>query len=325
MKKESPSWRQFEQLVARIERDSRPFGWEVRSPDRIRSKITGRLREVDASIRIQSESGEKLVLVECRERSSKQDVTWIEQLATKKESLGAEELIAVSSRGFTNDARATAKYFGIELKKLEELSVTDINPVLKLDFVLYPHARFELLNVACRRFRSLEWKLPNNDFDFDLPSGISTTDNIFENAETGFSWSLNHMWHDLQEAVNPFAYVPRSGRSIVRSAGFPYPGNVRLRLKDRSEVLGDVLMTIRLWFDIERVTLEAATRRTYISNNGSALQRIEFASEMRGYEDWRVSLQAPHDASDTSSIRGGFEKPEATEQEDKRYRWIRLA
>jgi hypothetical protein len=50
-KKELPAWKQFEQLVARIESDASKESLTVVSPDRIRCKITGRKREVDASIR----------------------------------------------------------------------------------------------------------------------------------------------------------------------------------------------------------------------------------------------------------------------------------
>lgn len=42
-----PEWKEFEQLVARIEKDAGPLGLIVRSPDKIRCKITGRKREVE--------------------------------------------------------------------------------------------------------------------------------------------------------------------------------------------------------------------------------------------------------------------------------------
>jgi len=44
-----PEWRKFEQMVARIEADARPLGLVIKSPDRVRSLVTGDLREVDAS------------------------------------------------------------------------------------------------------------------------------------------------------------------------------------------------------------------------------------------------------------------------------------
>ena len=84
----NPEWREFEKLVARIEIDSRQLGWVVRSPDKIRSKITGRMREVDASIRRFINSTEQLIVIECRKQRARQDVTWIEQLVTKNAALG---------------------------------------------------------------------------------------------------------------------------------------------------------------------------------------------------------------------------------------------
>jgi len=311
MRKKPPNWREFEKLVARIEEDSRPLGWVVRSPDRIRCKITAKFREVDASIRIPSEHSAKLIIVECRERSSRQDVTWIEQLATKKKNLGADTVIAVSSKGFSTDALKLAVHYEIQLRTLGEISLAGINPLIKkIDFVLFPHARIAVLKIACRRFRSLNWTIPKeSDFDFELPEDTSTTNHIFRNTETGHTWSLNDMWLQINEAFNPFQYVPRSGRRIVRTTGFPYPGNVELKTGRGIVRLGDVALTLGVWFEIEQVDLEDAKKRQYRSPDGPNLHRIEFASRMPGVEDWRLSMQTPEDATEFGSVRNRFEKP----------------
>jgi hypothetical protein len=122
----SAEWRKFEQLVATIERLMAPKGAIVKSPDRIRDIDTNRLREVDASIRLRAGSIEILVTVECRRRSRIADVTWIEQLATKRNKIGASKTIAVSPLGFSNDARKCASRYGIELKILGEITSSDI-------------------------------------------------------------------------------------------------------------------------------------------------------------------------------------------------------
>lgn len=98
----------------------------MKSPDRIRDLTTGRLREVDASICSKIGTVEVLITVECRKRSRKEDDTWIEQLATKREKLGAAKTIAVSARGFSNSAERTAAHHGIELRTLSEVSAADI-------------------------------------------------------------------------------------------------------------------------------------------------------------------------------------------------------
>src|SRR5262245_45905855 len=119
-------WREFERLVARIERDLAPRGAVVRSPDRICDLVTGSFREVDASIRFMVGSAPILITIECRHRAAVQDDTWIEQLAAKKEKLGAARTIAVSSSGFSEPARITAQLKGIDLRNLREITDEEI-------------------------------------------------------------------------------------------------------------------------------------------------------------------------------------------------------
>ena len=124
--KKTADWREFEALVARIERAAAPFGAIVKSPDRIRDLTTGRLREVDASIRSKVGTTDVLITVECRRRNRRDDDTWIEQLATKRQKLGAAKTIAVSAAGFTAPAIETAKRVGIETRVLAQVSASDI-------------------------------------------------------------------------------------------------------------------------------------------------------------------------------------------------------
>jgi hypothetical protein len=124
--KKSTDWREFESLVARIEKAAAPLAAKVTSPDRIRDLTTGQLREVDASIRSTVGTTEVLITVECRKRSRKDDDTWIEQLATKRQKIGAAKTIAVSASGFTSSATKSAAHYGIELRTLSKVSASDI-------------------------------------------------------------------------------------------------------------------------------------------------------------------------------------------------------
>jgi hypothetical protein len=121
-----PQWKQFERLVARIEATLVPQGAVVRSPDRIPDLYTGSLREVDGSIRFNVGSASILITLESRRRGAVQDDTWIEQLATKKEKIGAAKTIAVSSSGFSEPAKITARAKGIELRNLREITDEEI-------------------------------------------------------------------------------------------------------------------------------------------------------------------------------------------------------
>lgn len=118
--------REFERLVALIETHAAPREAIVKAPDRIRDLRTGRLREVDASIRLRVGTADILLTIECRKRGRPDDVTWIEQLATKRESIGAAKTIAVSASGFSKSARNTASLHGIELRVLSEVGASEV-------------------------------------------------------------------------------------------------------------------------------------------------------------------------------------------------------
>lgn len=309
-RRKDSEWREFERLVARIEADAGPRGLSVRSPDRIRCRTTGRLREVDASIRSQIGTVEVLVTIECRRRSKVQDVTWIEQLATKKQAIGASHTIAVSASGFSDDAHQIASQYGISLRKLSDLGIGDINALLRLDFVLFWHKSCALARVGIRRFRSLDWQVPDpNAVDFVLPTEIDPRAPIFRNIETGATWSLNELWHQVQEATDPFAGIEKAQPPVFRTACFPYPGVVTVETADGPCLLGDVLLTVAHWIEAEQVTLDPARKVEYSSDDSPALQRVEFASRRRPAGDWRISLQLPKASADIADLRTGGEWP----------------
>ena len=314
-----PEWQQFEQLVARIEADASPLGLTVTSPDRIRCQITGRLREVDASVRTQIGTSRILVTIECRKRRIKQDVTWIEQLATKKHAIGATKTIAVSSSGFSPEAEAAARHHGIDLRRLSAVSAAEINELIRLDVVLFTHKRCALARVGIRFFRSLDWTVPDPEHvDIVLPPATDPFSPLFRNIETGTTWSLNDLWLQLQEASDPFTDIEKGRAPEVKTACFPYPGNVTLDTPDGPKKIGDVLLSVALWLEVEQVDLESAKKVEYTSTDGVTIQRVEFTSREPGAEDWRISLQIPKDSEDMRQLRTGGNWPEQkpTDQKD---------
>jgi hypothetical protein len=285
-----PEWRQFEQLIARIERDADELDVVIRSPDRIRCAITGRLREVDASIRT---PGGALVTLECRKRRSRADVTWIEQLATKRHSLGADRTIAVSAAGFSANAQAIAREHAIELKRVDELAPDQLNPLLGLDLVLFWHPRVEIRSVEFRSARPGRWSMPKlGEVDLLLPAGTDVSAPIFLNVDEGHRWSLNDMWHQIVEAANPLQSVVRGEPPSIHRVCFSYPDNVTVDVGDQTLRLGDVIVTLALWWDAEAVWKSDATRVSYGAGEASSLHRLEFTS-LRAAEDWSVAMQVP--------------------------------
>ena len=126
VRKKRGTSKEFERLAAQLESSLAPTGAHVKSPDRIRDKVTGQCREVDASIRYSVGSSDLLITIECRDRVRTQDVTWIEQLATKRFHIGADRTLAVSSTPFTAAALRAAKLHGISTRLIAEVTDEDV-------------------------------------------------------------------------------------------------------------------------------------------------------------------------------------------------------
>lgn len=295
-----PDWRAFERLIARIEETLATSSSVVSSPDRIRCKVTGRLREVDAAIRDQSGN---FTILECRNRKSRQDVTWVEQLVTKKKSLDATRLIAVSASGFSDGAHALANELGIELKTARDIDSDELSPMLNLDMVLFNRRCVSLDSVELRFASNHDWSPPApGNCDAVLPADTDLTAPIFRNVDTGYRWSINDIWLQLQQATDPFAGVEKGAPPQVRTACFPYPGNVEVCFADRRHMLGDALLSVFLWIESEAVWKEGTAKVEYGASSEKGLHYLEFASEIERMPP-PVSLQIQKDSPDCSNLR----------------------
>jgi hypothetical protein len=128
-------WREFEKFVARVEAAISPNGAIVTSPDYVLDLVTGEPREVDASIRLDRESP-PVKVIECRDRAKVEDVMWVEQLITKCQDHGIPT-VAVSSAGFTKPAVEKAKSYGIEARRMSELTQEEMIDWVKINRITH--------------------------------------------------------------------------------------------------------------------------------------------------------------------------------------------
>lgn len=167
MAKKERAGKEFERLVARIETILGPAGAVVTSPDYLIDQVTGSRREVDASIRVRVGDVEEITTVECRDyASAKQDDRWLEQLVTKREKLGVVRTIAVSSTGFTSAAITTASHYGIDLRRMDQITDAEIakkwvDETVRFSFY-YPSFVLDKLEVLSGNDRAVDIsKLPS--------------------------------------------------------------------------------------------------------------------------------------------------------------------
>jgi hypothetical protein len=121
---------------------------EIRSPDYIIGRLSGQRREVDVSLRSRVGSVDVLVIIECRDRSKAQGVTWIEQLASKREDVGADKAVAVSAAGFTPGAQNLARSEQVELRSFEELSADVVFDWLHAEVAEHRNRHVDAINLS---------------------------------------------------------------------------------------------------------------------------------------------------------------------------------
>lgn len=109
--------RSLELLVKRIKEHQLPDA-TICSPEFVADKDTGQPREVDVGIRLPRNDSSVFVAIECRDRGAVEAVDWIEQLISKKQSISADVLIAVTSSRFSKPARIKALRHGVILARM---------------------------------------------------------------------------------------------------------------------------------------------------------------------------------------------------------------
>ncbi len=157
------AWREFEKLVTKLENALSPIGAIIKSPDKITDSVTGQLREVDGSIRYKTKDKEILIIIECRKRGQKQDITWIEQLVTKSKNLKADKTIAVSSKGFSKSAQILAIRNEIILKTLSELNPVNVTEWLIPKSIVNLFREIKLISLTATYYDNEQVKVYSTD------------------------------------------------------------------------------------------------------------------------------------------------------------------
>ena len=111
--------RQIHQIIELIEGSGAQVTWNDHIPD---PDNPSKLRQIDVTIR----RGGKLTICECRLSRSRQNVKWIEELIGRRQSLGADGVIAVSSSGFTAGALKKGPPHGVILRDLRQLKEANV-------------------------------------------------------------------------------------------------------------------------------------------------------------------------------------------------------
>jgi hypothetical protein len=272
--------RELERLTAFLEKALGHENVKIESPARIHDKDTGQIREVDVSIKGKLGSSNVFVIVECRNRNRVEDVQWIEQVAQKMKSVGADKALAVSSTGFTGPAQDKANSLGVRLMVLGKVEPQEISSWMQLT-----HTRSIIHQWNPKNINIIP--APPKDALFltalRKKQVLGTNEKIFRREKDGVLVSLDEIWggqcapeelkkNKLYDGVEPNG--PKVERSVrfdfVKDDGFQWATKKGGANLTTIEITADIWIEEKL-FPIKEIYRYSEDGKAYIES-----VRVEF-------------------------------------------------
>jgi hypothetical protein len=293
--------RDLEVLVANLEKHLGDTGIQVTSPEYIVGRRSGSRREVDVALRAKIGSSLVLVIVECRDRDATEDVTWVEQLAGKREDVGADKAVAVSAAGFTTGARNAAATCGIPLRTLQQIDLSEV--LLWFPFQEMP------LDKLCWTLHHFEIAVDTDALE-SLQSVTGPVDQVLFRAKHNGVWApiWQHLWNDLP-GPRLYERVPPDGTRIRHTVKIPLPNEQQRYQIQAATGLVDVMeITIIADLWIERKQIPLAVVQSYDDEAHTMARDAQFHVE-HDYAKLVVSLAEYPDKGTQSIAVWGAGKP----------------
>ena len=253
---------------------------EIKSPDYLYDHNSEKRREVDVSIKGKIGSHTILVVIECRNRKGVQDVTWIEQLASKKNGINANKMIALSTSSFSTTAKKLAENNGIELRFLKDFDPNEVVDWLSKITVEFIDQRFDIVAMTMRVSDATKREkielTPISETDLKRHSSINSKDPIFIVESTGKRFSMNDIISNADRQNDNILF-----RDIQPNAQ-PIEQRIQLDLSDPSNTLRveiegklchilEMDITAKVWQKISDIPVTRARR---------------YMSEEENYAEW---------------------------------------
>ena len=273
--------RELEILIAQIENEINRLSGNsvvVKSPDNILNKLTGTTQEVDVSIRYKIGSVSILIIIECRDRKNNEDIMWIQQLNSKKENLGANALIAVSSSGFSQPAITLAKQYGIDIRTFKEVeSGSEWLKDLKISnqFKLWSFSKLDLILEGSEKNLQISDNIKNNIQNYQDRMVLST------DKKTGQKIILR----DLGELFLERGSFPKiAGITGIGEIAFPYNSQFFIHTDSGDKRLLGIKMNVRI-DKVVNLTESLIKMFEYRSEGDLLLKMINVE-----YKDYKINI-----------------------------------
>lgn len=262
----------------------------VRSPDFLPGHDSGTDREIDVTLRCRAGSTEVLVIIECRDRASAQDVQWIDSIKGKLRDVRADKAVAVSTSGFTRAAVRSAQSAGIELRTLATLDpAKDLASWITVKHLQVVRRSLEISACsadlkpeelpdehAARFYEQIaeQWK-PH--FLVESEKRMMSTAPIYTD-EKGQPFSANDLWREIPPSL--WDVVPDDGTIVPVRLTLELWKRYSIVTRDFDVAIKAFVLDLDLWHEVENIP--AAAVRSYQDGPKTVAETVEFRGEFSG-------------------------------------------
>lgn len=277
----------------------------VTHDDTLPDKDTGEPRQIDVSIRVPTGKEEFLAIVEVRDRSSKVDSTYIEQVKSKRESVGADAAFIVSKAGFTGPALIKAEKNGIRTFTLDEASEADWSAWISARTFGVVEQKFAPSLLLLGK-KGTENVLDLSEDTLDAFRADPTTKIVLTTGGKPYA-SLPDLIHTVVNYFtgNKLVEVPKDGSRVGRSLLFQGTWKPPLFVKSAAgtiEEVGSVRVDAELWWETVEFPVTLRRYRKSTSDETSSHAEIMETDAVVGGRKVKFQLLAE---TDGTGVKGG--------------------
>ena len=289
--------RKLEKIVRDLEKFLGDSNLEVKSPDKLFDYASESYREVDISIKGKLGTHPILIVIECRDWGKPQNVTWIEQLKTKRDGIRANKMIAVSTSGFSLNAKTLAEKYGIEIRNVNDLDAKELSGWLPNTEVVYILTSFDVQKVVYVVNDSPESGDVAPKATLPTFGGRGTNksvDKVFILKNTGQRFSINDLVRNIkfQDNTTLFDKVKPNQEPIeeILPLSFRDSSNILLvELDTKISRIVEMNIRVKLW-KTER-SIPIANIMQYTSPDEILAERADFTFTDENEKEITVSVQ----------------------------------
>ncbi len=216
-------------------------------------------------------------------------------MASKKQKIGAAKTIAVSSSGFSDPAIKTASLYGIEIRRIEELSPEEILGWLKLGSVVHI-----VRHSTLKKYDANLWAEAGDKSSLTLAAGVIQAFEedlvnapVFKTRGNSKTLTVNDLWRAAQQQ-KPDVYegVPEDGTKVRRNIRIELPkGLIYVETTEGPRGVKTLLLGFDLF--VERVETPAIMAEAYAYSDagGPIVQATEYLTSFLG-QDLQITMQS---------------------------------